>query len=81
MHHQVVAAMLGTQCVGYDICLAGVVVNAQVVVLDQLEPSPLPQVQFRLGEDILQALVININVALVTHQIVPPNLQGVNDSG
>jgi hypothetical protein len=58
-----------------------VVVNAQVVVLDQLQPSPLPQVQLRLGADILQALVISINVALVTHLIVPLNLQSVNDRG
>jgi hypothetical protein len=81
MHHQVVAVMLATQCIGYNVCLAGVVVDAQIVVLDQLQPSPLPQVQLRLGEDILQALVISINVALVTYQIVPPNLQGVNDNG
>jgi hypothetical protein len=81
MHHQVVAVMLVAQCVGYDVRLAEMVVNAQVVVLDQLQPSPLPQVQFRLGKDTLQALLISIHVALVTHQIVSPNLQGLNDCG
>jgi hypothetical protein len=80
-NHQVVAVMLVTQSVGYDVCLAGVVVNVQVVVLDQLQPPSLSQVQLRLGEDILQALVIGINVALVSHQIVPPYLEGVNDRG
>jgi hypothetical protein len=63
--------MLAAQGDGHDVCLTGVVVNVQVVVLDQLQPSPLPQVQFRLGEDIFQTLVISINVALVSHQIVP----------
>jgi hypothetical protein len=80
-HHQVVAVMLATQSVGYDVCLAGVVVNVQVVVRDQLQPPSLSQVQFKLGEDIFQALMIGINVALVSHQIVPPYLQGVNDRG
>jgi hypothetical protein len=73
--------MLATQSVGYDVCLAGVVVNVQVVVRDQLQPPSLSQVQFKLGEDIFQALMIGINVALVSHQIVPPYLQGVNDRG
>jgi hypothetical protein len=34
MHHEVVSVMLAAQCVSYDVCLAGVVVNAQVVVLN-----------------------------------------------
>jgi hypothetical protein len=36
LHHQVVAVMLVTQWSGYNVCLAGVVVNVQIVVLDQL---------------------------------------------
>jgi hypothetical protein len=66
--------MLAAQCIGYDIGFIGVVVNGQVVVLDQFEPSSLPQVQLRLCEDVLQTLVVGVNVALVTHQVVPPYL-------
>jgi hypothetical protein len=73
--------MLAAQCIGYDVCFTGVVVDVQVIVLDQFEPSSLSQVQLGLCEDLLQALVVGVNVTLVAHQLVPPYLQSMNDIG
>jgi hypothetical protein len=40
----------------------------------------LPHVQILLGEEVLQALVIGVDVTFVPNQVVPPNLQGMNKS-
>jgi hypothetical protein len=37
-------------------------VNFQLIVFDQLEPSSLPHVQIWLGEDVIQALVVRIDM-------------------
>jgi hypothetical protein len=42
---------LGT---GYDI------VDSKIIILDKLQPSPLPKVQVRLRENVLLTLVIRI---------------------
>jgi hypothetical protein len=39
-----------------------VIVNFQLIVFDQLEPSSLPHVQVRLSEDVLQAFVVCIDM-------------------
>jgi hypothetical protein len=51
-----------TQCVRNDVCLSQVLVNFQLVVLDQLEPSSLPHVQIWLVKDVLQAFVVRIDM-------------------
>jgi hypothetical protein len=51
-----------TQRIRNDVCLSQVIVNFQLIVLDQLEPSSLPHVQIRLGKDILQAFVVRIDI-------------------
>jgi hypothetical protein len=56
------------------------VVNFQVVVLNQLQPSTLSHIQILLGEEVLEALMISIDVALVPNQVVPPNLQSMHNS-
>jgi hypothetical protein len=53
---------LTTQRVCNDVCLSRVIVNFQLVVLDQLEPSLLPHVQIWLGKDVLQAFVVRIDM-------------------
>jgi hypothetical protein len=40
------------------ICLTGVIVNLQIIVLDQLQPPSLAHVQISLSENLLQALVV-----------------------
>jgi hypothetical protein len=51
-----------TQRVYNDICLSLVIVNFQLIVLDQLEPSSLSHVQIWLGKNVLQAFVVRIDV-------------------
>jgi hypothetical protein len=53
--------------------------DVQVVVLGQFKPSSLPQVQLRLCEDVLQAVMVGVNVTLVAHLVVSPYLESVND--
>jgi hypothetical protein len=48
---------LAAQSIRNDIHLA--IMNLQIIVLDQFHPSSLAHVQIRLGEDILQALVVD----------------------
>jgi hypothetical protein len=67
---QVVAVSLPTQRVRNDDCLSWVIVNFQLIVLDQLEPSLLPHVQIRLGKDRLQAFVVRIDMNHIPMQIV-----------
>jgi hypothetical protein len=50
------------QRVHNDVCLSRVIVNFQLVVFDQLEPSSLPHVQIRLSKDVLQAFVVRIDM-------------------
>jgi hypothetical protein len=74
--HGVQLHWLSTQGIRYHIGLAGVIVNFHIIVLNQLYPSALPHIQLFLGGDILQALVIRIDVASITHEVMTPNFQG-----
>jgi hypothetical protein len=40
----------------------------------------LSHIQILLGEEVLEALMIGIDVALVPNQVVPPNLQSVHNN-
>jgi hypothetical protein len=62
------------------VCLARVIVNLKIIVLDQLQPSSLPHVQIRLSENVLQALVINEDMSHIPKKIMPPGMQGINYS-
>src|SRR5262249_12754159 len=56
------------------------IAHCKVVVLQELQPTPLPQVQVLLGKDILKALMISEHLELLAIQIVPPDLKGINNS-
>jgi hypothetical protein len=56
-----------------------VVVHLQVIILDQFQPSSISHVEVSLSEDILEALVICIDVAASSHQVMPLDFQGVDD--
>jgi hypothetical protein len=45
----------------------------QVVVLDQFQLSSLSHVEVSLSKDVLEALVICIDVAASSHQVMPPH--------
>src|SRR6185369_12848570 len=67
------------QSICYNIGLTRMIVNLQVIVLDQLQPSSLSHVQLTLREYILEALVISIDITLLPIQVMPPNLQSMHD--
>src|SRR6185312_8837027 len=50
----------------------------QIIIFDQFQPSPLSQVQVRLGEDILQTFMVGEDFALISNQIMPPDLKCVH---
>lgn len=71
---QAVATVLATKSIGHHVGLAGMIVNLQVIVFYQLLPSPLAHVEVGLSEDVLEALVVGVDVAVGAHQIVSPYL-------
>jgi hypothetical protein len=76
-----VAVLLLAQGVGYDIGLARMVVDSKVIILNQLQPSLLPQVQIHLSEDVLEAFVVTVYFTSMTDEIVPPYLKSVHYCG
>src|SRR3954469_4191477 len=70
---------LTAQRICNNICFTRMILHIPVIVLNQLQPSALPEVQLSLSEDILQALMIHENVTAVPNEIVPPCLQRMNN--
>src|ERR1043165_1736755 len=70
---------LTAQCICNDICFTRMILHIQVIVLNKLQPSALPEVQLPLSEDVLQTLMISEYVTAVTNEIVPPCLQHMNN--
>jgi hypothetical protein len=77
---QVVAVRLVDQGIHNHIPLTGVVMNLEIVVLDQLQPSSLMHVQIILSENLLHALAVGEDMNLIPEKIVPPCLQSKNNS-
>jgi hypothetical protein len=77
----VVPVSFATQGIRNHILLTGVIVNLNIIVLDQLQPSSLPHVQISLSEEVLQDLVINEDMSHIPKEIMPPGTQGMNYSG
>ena len=46
-----------------------------IIILDELQPSPLPEIQLLVREDILQNLVIRVHLTMVSDEKVSPCLQ------
>src|SRR3954449_4246195 len=69
------------ESVGDNIRLAGMVVDIDIIILDQLHPSTLPHIQLPLSENVLEALMICIQLTPVAYQIVVPCLEGMCHSG
>ena len=65
-------ARFSTEGIRNNIGLSGMVMDPDVIILNEFHPTSLPQVQLLLGEDILQALVISIDPAAMTHKIGSP---------
>jgi hypothetical protein len=55
------------------------VVDSEVVILNQLQPSSLPQIQICATEDVLEAFVITVYLTSMTNEIVSPYLKSVHN--
>jgi hypothetical protein len=80
LDQHVQGAWFSTKSIGYYIGLSRVIVNFKIIILDQFNPSPLPHVQLLLRENILQALMVSVDLAAITHEVMPPCLQSKNYS-
>ena len=67
--------LLPTQGICNQICLAWVIVNLQIIILNELQPTALPKVEILLSEYVLQTLMIRVYLALSSHNVVSPNLK------
>src|SRR3954462_13924679 len=74
-HHEVVDIGFAAESIGHNISLARSVVDGQIKIIDCFNPPPLPKVEIRLSEDILQTLVIGKDFTTVAQQVMPPYFQ------
>ena len=66
---------LAAQCVSYYVILSGMIMQSHIIILDELQPSPLTEIQLLLREDILQTIVIHVHLKVVSDEKVSPSLQ------
>jgi hypothetical protein len=71
---------LPTQSICNQISLPRMIFYVQIIILDQLQPSTLSQVKILLSEDVHQSLVISVNLALGSHDVMPPDFPSMNHS-
>jgi hypothetical protein len=69
-----VAILVMAQCIGYYISLPWVVVNPKIIILNQLKPSTLSQIQVVLREYVFETLVVTVYLTSMTDEVVPPYL-------
>src|ERR1041385_3390253 len=67
------------QGISHHISFARGVRNSHVVVGYCLEPSLLAEIQIWLSKQVLQALVVSVDLATVTKEVMSPQLQCIND--
>src|SRR4051812_14048883 len=66
------------QGIGHHISFARGVMNIHVEIGYCLEPSLLEEIQVWLSKQVLQALVVVVDLATITDEVVSPQLQCVN---
>jgi hypothetical protein len=62
LDREMVASAFAAHGTSNYICLARMITNFQLIILDQFQPSSLPHVQVRLSEKILQTFVISVDM-------------------
>jgi hypothetical protein len=67
--------MLAAKRICNHISFAGMIMDFQIIILDQFQPSSLPHIQIRLSENILETLVVSADIAVITHQVVPQSVK------
>src|SRR3954469_4143550 len=71
-HHEIVDISFAAESIGHDISFAQSIVDGQIKIIDCFNPSPLPKVEIKLSEDILQTLVVRKDFTTVAKQVVSP---------
>jgi hypothetical protein len=66
LDRDMIASVFAAQGIGNYICLARMIMDFQLIILNQFLPSLLPHVQVRLGEKILQTLMISVDMHQIT---------------
>jgi hypothetical protein len=64
-----------TESICYDIVLPWVIVPSDVMILNQLYLSTLPQIQISLSENIIETLMVAVNPASIADEVKPPYLE------
>jgi hypothetical protein len=54
-------------------------VHLEIIIFNQLKPSPLTHIQLGLGEDIFKAFMVSIDIANIAQQIMSPDFQSMNN--
>jgi hypothetical protein len=54
------------------------VVDSEVIILNQLQLSSLPQIRIYLSKDVLEAFVVTVYFTSMTDEVMPPYLKGVH---
>ena len=63
-----------TESISYSICLSEVIMDFDVIILHQFEPSSLSYIELFVREDILQALMFHVDLVLSPIIEMSPNL-------
>src|ERR1041385_3467094 len=67
-----------TQGIGHHISFSRGVMNILVEIGYCLEPSLLAEIQIWLSKQVLQALVVGVDLATITDEVMSPQLQWIN---
>src|ERR1041385_717804 len=67
-----------TQGISHHISFARGIMNIHVEIGDCLEPSLLAEIQVGLSKQVLQALVVGVDLATITNEVMSPQLQCIN---
>jgi hypothetical protein len=65
--------MFATKHIRNHVGFAGMIMDFQIKILYQFQPSSLPHIQILLSEYILKTIVIDEDIVAISHQIMPPN--------
>jgi hypothetical protein len=65
--------MLATKRIRDHVSFAGMIMDFQIVIFYQFQPSFVPHIQIRVSENILETLVIGEDIAAISHQLMTPN--------
>ena len=67
--------VLAAQRISYYVSLSGVIMQSHIIILYELQPFPLPEIQLLLRENVLQTLVIRVHLTMVSDEKMSPCLQ------